>query len=527
MESNVFAQALLNNLPCTAFRCRHDPPLYTIEYASDGASRLFGKTPKELVGSRFLDLAHPDGSRALRRLFKSTLSVGEPLEATFRLNCPGGEERYAMLSARITDTDAEGMPSIVDGMCVDVSGLLRTETSKMANKAITRFLTKMSMEIRTPMNAILGMAEIGLRGDMPDSVRELTGNIKQAGSSLMLSLGDVMDYAALGSGEMEVCPSVYSLSALMMEVSAAARSQAQAAGLDFRMEIASGIPDELVGDSSRIAQALMQLLSNAVKFTDDGYVSLSAGGEESEGMWYLSFVVEDTGRGIKPENMGSIFSEFNQFDEKRIDGSGLGLVIARGIARTMDGDITASSVFGVGSMFTLTVPQRIGQESDRRQPAERFYTSVPGDDGGHGASVRFTAPAARVLVVDDIQSNLVVAEGLLELFGLAVDLRDSGAEALEAVKSNEYDLIFMDHLMPVMDGVATTKQLRGMSGQCRTDCRAVPIVALTANSAFTSREMFNKSGFDDLLLKPIEMPLLSAVLEKWIPKEKQVPRRAV
>ena len=526
METNGFALEMLNNMPGMVFLCQNDPPLYTFSFVSEGSRLVCGYSPKELVDRvRFFDLVHPEDIRVLRKLFKATLSVGVPLETTFRLKSKDGVEKLILMRSRIVETDSEGMPETIEGFCVDITRQLRIETQKLSNRAITGFLTKISQEIRTPMNAIIGMAELGLRKDLPENVREYTHSIKKAGSSLMLALGDVMDYAKLGSGEMDIYPVGYSLMNLVNEITSIAKAQASAAGLDFSVKVASDIPDELVGDAVRLRQVILNILSNAVKFTDDGYVSLSVNGEVSDGLVYLNIVIEDTGRGIKPEDVGSVFQEFAQFDAKNIEGTGLGLVIAQNLIKLMSGDITVSSVFGVGSVFTITLPQRIGTPESQGISPERTYTTyIPeyDDEDDDLEFVKFHAPTARVLVVDDIQSNLVVAEGLLEFFGMNIDLCESGVEALEAVKSCEYDLIFMDHLMPVMDGVATTQCIRNMEEHAMTDCKNVPIVALTANAAFTSRDMFNRSGFDDLLLKPIEIPLLTAILEKWIPKEKQV-----
>ena len=525
METNGFAMEILNNMPGMVFLCQNDPPLYTFSFVSEGSRFVCGYSPKELVDRvRFFDLVHPEDIRVLRKLFKATLSVGVPLETTFRLKSKDGIEKIILMRSRIVDTDSEGMPNTIEGFCIDITRQMRIETQKLSNRAITGFLTKISQEIRTPMNAIIGMAELGLREDLPENVREYTHTIKKAGSSLMLALGDVMDYAKLGSGEMDIYPVGYSLMSLVNEITSIAKAQAAAAGLDFSAKVASDIPDELVGDAVRLRQVILHVLSNAVKFTDDGYVSFSVNGEVSDGLVYLNIVIEDTGRGIKPEDLGSVFQEFSQFDVKNIEGTGLGLVIAQNLIKLMGGDITVSSVFGVGSVFTITLPQRTGTPESQGISPERTYTTYVSeydDEEDDMEFVKFHAPTARVLVVDDIQSNLIVAEGLLEFFGMKIDLCESGVEALEAVKSCEYDLIFMDHLMPVMDGVATTQCIRNMEEHAKTDCKNVPIVALTANAAFTSRDMFNRSGFDDLLLKPIEVPLLTAILERWIPKEKQ------
>ena len=526
MESNGIALEMLNSMPGMVYKCLNDPPLYTFTFASAGSTALTGFTPEELENkARFFELVHADDIRVLKKLFKATLSVGVPLETTFRIRARDGTEKLVLMRSRIVDTDSEGMPASIEGFCMDITRQIRLETAKQANRAITGFLAKISQEIRTPMNAIIGMAELGLREDLPENVREYTHNIKKSGSSLMHALSDVMDYAKLGSGEMEIEPVGYNLTTLINEITNIANAQASAAGLTFNVIIGSDLPDELVGDAVRIRQIILHIISNAVKFTDEGIVSFTVDGEASDGLVYLNITVEDTGRGIKPEDMDNVFQEFAQFDTKNIEGTGLGLVIAHSLVKLMGGDITVKSVFGVGTVFSITIPQKTGSLESLGISPDRTYVPHVSEyeyDDVDSDFVKFKAPTARVLVVDDITSNLIVAEGLLQLFGMKIDLCESGVEALEAVKSCEYDLIFMDHLMPVMDGIATTQCIRSMDEGSETDCKNVPIVALTANAAFTSRDMFNRSGFDDLLLKPIEIPLLTAVLEKWIPKEKQV-----
>ena len=525
MENN-FVMEVLNNLPGMVYKCQNDPPLYTFTFVSAGSTALTGYTPEELENkARFFEMVHADDIRVLRKLFKATLSVGVPLETTFRIKTQDGAEKLILMRSRVADTDSEGMPAAIEGFCMDITRQIRLETAKQSNRAITGFLTKISQEIRTPMNAIIGMAELGLREDLPENVREYTHNIKKSGSSLMHALSDVMDYAKLGSGEMELEPVGYNLTTLINEITNIAKAQASAAGLSFNVIIGSDLPDELVGDAVRLKQAILHIISNAVKYTDEGLVSFTVDGEPSDGLVYLNITVEDSGRGIKPEDMDNVFQEFAQFDTKNIEGTGLGLVIAQNFIKLMGGDITVKSLYGVGSVFTITVPQKTGSLESLGMSPDRTYVPHVSDydyDDVESDFVKFHAPTARVLVVDDITSNLIVAEGLLQLFAMTIDLCESGVEALEAVKSIEYDLIFMDHLMPVMDGVATTQCIRSMDENSATDCKNVPIVALTANAAFTSRDMFNRSGFDDLLLKPIEIPLLTAVLEKWIPKEKQI-----
>jgi CheY-like chemotaxis protein len=282
------------------------------------------------------------------------------------------------------------------------------------------------------------------------------------------------------------------------------------------LDISPDIPGNMIGDAGRIKQILLNLLSNAVKYTKTGFVKFSVSGEAvTEDTIRLSFMVEDSGIGIKAEDMPKLFGEFTRIDEKRnsaIEGTGLGLIIAQSLCRAMGGDITVQSEYGKGSVFTVTLVQSVAEWK-------------PMGDMAHNAAIRaetqcvtFTAPEAEILLVDDLPSNLLVAEGLLVPYGMRVSTCLNGREAVELVRERSFDLVLMDHMMPEMDGVEAASAIRAMNEE---RCRTMPIIALTANAVSGMREMFLENGFNDFLSKPIETARLDAALKKWIPEGKR------
>jgi len=502
------------------------------------------------------------------------------------------------------------------------------EDLKAASNAKSEFLAKMSHEIRTPMNAIIGMAELALRENMDDSVHEHVVTIKQASTNLLSIINDILDFSKIESGKLEIIPGNYQFSSLVHDVISIIKMKVVDSNLQFVTNIDCNIPNSLFGDETRIRQVLLNILSNAVKYTKKGFVSFSVSVEKSGDTAYLTIDVTDSGKGIKAEDLKKLFGEFVQVDmssNRGIEGTGLGLAITKNLVKMMNGDINVHSEYRKGSMFTITLPQKIQSleplavvekpetknvlvyekneiyadsivctvdnlgvnceraESDetlREKLKSKEYTylfvsysqmeqakSIIQELGSktqiivltefgnavtdrslsvlpmpvHSISVanvlngvadnfsystsesitaRFTVPKARVLIVDDINTNLKVAEGLMLPYKMHIDLRLSGVEAIEAVKANNYDLVFMDHMMPEMDGIEATKLIREMSKE-DSHYANLPIIALTANAISGTREMFLANGFNDFLSKPIDMVKLNAVLAKWLPKEKQ------
>jgi len=392
------------------------------------------------------------------------------------------------------------------------------DAAKNANAAKSQFLSRMSHEIRTPMNAIIGLADIALHRDISSTAREEIITIKRAGSNLLSIINDILDFSKIESGKLEIIPRNYLFSSLINDVTSIIKMKLADSSVRFDVNIDSDIPDMLFGDDARIRQILLNVLSNAVKYTKNGFISFSVNGkvikEPNECKVLITMEVADSGIGIKQEDLGKLFNDFVRINVKRnkdVEGTGLGLAIAKNLAKAMAGNISVSSEYGKGSIFTITLPQKIRYIEP--------LSLIENPEANMNFTVRFSAPTAKVLVVDDIATNLKIADGLLMLYNINADLCLSGTEAIDQIigatrRGSPYNLVFMDHMMPEMDGVEATKHIREMSFD-------FPIVALTANAVAGVKEMFLKNGFNDFLSKPIDMAKLDAILEKWIPKEMQ------
>jgi CheY-like chemotaxis protein len=368
------------------------------------------------------------------------------------------------------------------------------------------------------MNAIIGMSELILREDTSLPVRENAANVRQAGMNLLSIINDILDFSKIESGKMEVVPREYWLASLLNDVINIIRMRLDEKAISFIVNIDKTLPKKLEGDEIRIRQILLNLLSNAVKYTKSGSVTFSARGEAvKSGEILLIFEVTDTGIGIKEEDMGQLFGDFTQFDShvnKNVEGTGLGLAITKRLCQAMSGDIAVSSIYGEGSVFTATLPQKIKDSEPLGELGEYTFGLCAARD----ANIRFTAPGARILIVDDIATNLQVASGLLAPYEMTADVCNNGAEAVRMVRENAYDLVFMDHMMPDMDGVEAAAEIRALDGNY---FKTVPIIALTANAISGMREMFLENGFNDYLSKPIEISKLNEIIERWIPPEKR------
>ncbi|MCL2207132.1 MAG: transporter substrate-binding domain-containing protein [Fibromonadales bacterium] len=384
------------------------------------------------------------------------------------------------------------------------------EQAEQSNRAKTAFLAKMSHEIRTPMNAITGMAELALRKDISNTVREEVTTIKRAGANLLSIINDILDLSKVESGKLEIIPKDYRFSSLINDVTSIIKAKLVNSKIQFDLKIDKNIPNVLFGDETRIRQIFLNVLGNAVKFTNEGSILFLINGEITEDTVVITADITDSGKGIREEDIQKLFGDFVQVDltsNREVEGTGLGLSITKNLVEAMGGSISVKSEYGKGSTFIITLPQKI-----------RSYEPMKMSENQEDASdftVRFNAPKARLLVVDDIETNLKVAEGLLSYYKVQLDLCLSGQKAIGKIDSdNPYDLIFMDHMMPEMDGVETTRLIREKGYE-------LPIIALTANAVSGTKEMFLSNGFNDFLSKPIDIAKLNAILEKWIPKEKQ------
>ncbi|GHV56498.1 hypothetical protein FACS189460_1380 [Deltaproteobacteria bacterium] len=395
--------------------------------------------------------------------------------------------------------------------------------AEAASEAKSVFLARMSHEIRTPMNAILGMSELILRAETSPAVREDAASIKRAGANLLLIINDILDFSKVESGQMALAVQDYWLPSLLQDAVSIVRVRLADRPIDLLVAADPVLPSRLEGDETRVRQILTNLLGNAEKYTVEGRISLTVSGRPAdEGLLELIFQVEDTGPGIKAEELGGLFREFTQVqseDGRRVEGTGLGLAITRRLCRLMGGEVTATSVYGEGSVFTARITQKILEgpylgDWSVWQDQDRLIRR---------ADLSFIAPEARLLVVDDVAVNLKVANGLLAPYRAAVELCQSGREAVELVRSKNYDLVFMDHMMPGMDGVEATRAIRDLSGE---KYRSLPIVALTANAVSGMRERLLASGFSDFISKPIDVNRLEESLKRWLPAGKLRPAPA-
>ena len=386
-----------------------------------------------------------------------------------------------------------------------------------ANEAKSQFLANMSHEIRTPINGILGMDSMLLKECKDEVLREYAKNIRSAGQSLLSIINDILDISKIESGKLEILPIKYELFSILNDCYNLTKAKLQEKPLEFEIRVNENLPSWLYGDEVRIRQIINNFLSNAVKYTKQGKVTFCLDYEQkSDEQIQLVISVADTGIGIREEDLGKLFTSFTRIEEKRnrnIEGTGLGLSLTKNLVDLMGGEVIVESTYGRGSCFTARIPQKIVDATPMGDFSRRYqqYLSSSDDD-----TLSFSAPEAKILVVDDVEMNLKVVKGLLKETQIQIDTAVSGRQCLERVKTTRYDVIFLDHMMPEMDGIETLQNMKLLKDNLN---REVPVIMLTANAIVGAKEEYIQAGFTDYLTKPIQETELLAMLLKYLPEE--------
>ena len=393
--------------------------------------------------------------------------------------------------------------------------------------AKTSFLANMSHEIRTPINSILGMNEMILRENRDPAIDEYSRTIKSSGRMLLALVNDVLDFSRIESGRLEIRYAGYSLAALINSVESMILERADDKGLEFKIILDDEVPNGQISDEFRIKQILINLLTNAVKYTDKGGVELGVSGtytgetsDKGNPLYELCFKVKDTGRGIKKEDQKELFSSFTRMDmgkNRNIEGTGLGLAIVKSICDSMSADITVESEYGRGSVFTFRITVEIVDGTSAAKVRKEGSPGLLAAEDEKEEESLFTAEGARILAVDDNAANLKILKLFLKRTKIDPDLCHGGLQALEMCRNKEYDLILLDHMMPSPDGIETLKLIRE---DPKSRNKATGAIVVTANVVEGSRQMYMDSGFADCLTKPIDSHELEEKIREYLPSEK-------
>ena len=483
-----------------------------IEYISKSLVKLMGIEKRAYAqGMPFIDLF---SSIKLKLLFGKFLRYEGAFEETLNVEIEGKQRWFILRSVTMGESKVARLIE-----CMDISSLVESrQAAEAATRSKSDFLATMSHEIRTPLNAIIGIAQIQLqKRNLPDEYADALEKINASGDNLLGIINDILDLSKIEIGKMELHPAEYDVPRLLNDAVQLNIVRIGSRPIEFTLDIDESLPSKLYGDELRLKQILNNLLSNAIKYTKKGQVKLSVSHVPVADDVILRFVIKDTGQGMREEDKERLFSRYRRFNadvNHATEGTGLGLSITKRLIAMMEGTIAVESEYGKGSTFFVTAKQKavkcppIGAETARKLRSFTFIDSRKTAAPQIGSE---PMPHGSILVVDDVETNLYVAKGLLAPYELNVETAESGYKTLEKIESGAiYDIIFMDHMMPDMDGIEATEKLRerGYRGA---------IVALTANALVGNDEMFARHGFDGFISKPIDVLQLDAVLKQFIP----------